>query len=304
MAKFYVPSSSYPTVQSAIDAITVTTSTSYIYVYGGVYNENIIVNKDNVKIYPKDSHYVEYVGNNDIGIKVEANSFVMKDIVFKNYKYSLVVSGEDAYIENCIFSNNYCGVNSNSETLKIYRSTFENNIIGLEIGGSENKIINNYFEDNKNYGIFNKKISLNNSDIHFNYINNSKFGIYILNDESKENSIYMNNINNSIYGIYIKGTNNIIECNCVDNIDVIGMYLSGVESLCEKNSINGCNIGMLNSELNPVFINNSINFSKSYAISFYELGNMTNVYDNILIKNKYAFNVEDKNMLYEKNFIV
>jgi len=146
-----------------------------IFIFNGIYNETIIINKS-----------INLIG--------ESNK---KTIINFNENQSEKIGIIEILADNCSIQN----LNLNN--------TYNNlNSFGIIINSSNNKIINNKIS-NTDRGIFINSIytykSLNNS-IKFNNISNNIYGLYIA--YSDNNNISYNNISeNKDYGIYLLNSN-------------------------------------------------------------------------------------------------
>ncbi len=173
----------YSSIQNAINEAS---NFESIFIYDGIYNEEIIVDKS-IKIFGE---------SND------------KTIIACKENQSQEISIITISVDNCTING-----------ISINNPYSNNSVIGINIKSSNNSIINNYiyntdravFIDSDYYD------SLTNNSIQFNKIYNNEYGLYI--EYSNNNNISGNNISNSgQYGIYDQNSNyNIFSYNSFYN---------------------------------------------------------------------------------------
>ena len=159
----------YKTIQKALD---VAKDGATIYIFGGFYQENLIINKQ-----------VRIVGSID-----EIDTVI--DSRFDD-RYLIEVTADHVTIEGLTVSDSDESTTSPIGALICLKS-------------NDNHIINNNITNTRSYGIYVDSNSKNNL-ISRNYINNTKVGIYVY--SSTTNDIANNEINNcSQYGIYLENS--------------------------------------------------------------------------------------------------
>ncbi|PNX48746.1 MAG: hypothetical protein BV457_03105 [Thermoplasmata archaeon M9B1D] len=199
------------------EAINLADEGDTIYVFGGLYDEHIVIDKK-LKLWGSIENGPSIIDCTEVFLRhtVEINADYVE---FQNFDIR-DSDGDASPIGSllCINSNN-AAIQSNNFTnfssWGIYLSPGSNgNVI------SENKI--DYVEN----GIYVSSSSTN--DIYNNFIGNcSEKGIYI--ESSQNNRIYGNKINNSFYGIYAKSCNNInISNNTISTSSYHGVYLDNI----------------------------------------------------------------------------
>ncbi len=163
-------SADYSKIQEAIDNAM---PGDTIYVYEGIYQENIIIDKE---VYLKGEKAIIECYNGH-GIIVKANGVIISNFDIKNssegYYAIKLDSVSNCIIRNCNFSFNYGGIyayNGNNNT--IYMNTFYSNSYGFSAVGLSNSIIkenvflyNSYgidFGSNTRYNIFYYNNFINN----------------------------------------------------------------------------------------------------------------------------------------------
>ena len=216
----------YTTVQDAIN-----NSSNYdsIYVYNGIYYENLLINKSiNLVGFDKNSTFIN--SNNSLyTILIRSSMVNITGFTIKNGKVGIYISGFN-YSFNNIIDNT---ITDNWEGIRLYNS-------------SNNKIYSNIIRNNSNYGIL--LFEAKNNHIFDNIVKDEAHGIYlgrwsdknVINknnftengigislDYSYSNLLYDNSIMNNTVGISFSysnnnnATNNIIEYN-----DQCGIYIS------------------------------------------------------------------------------
>jgi len=215
----------YTKIQNAIDNAT---NGDTIFVYSGVYYENIIVNKtleligenkistiinaenngDVISIYANDVHLTGFTilnsGKSDYpfyeyqGIFIDSNSNIVRDNIIYNSEEGIYLNSSYGNIitENVIEK-------SNSHSIKLYRSNFNiityNAIFNFNNSGitlviaDENWILHNAIKTGSSYGTGIVLSQAKNNKIIKNAIIENRYGIELNHDESKFNNITMNN---------------------------------------------------------------------------------------------------------------
>jgi parallel beta-helix repeat protein len=262
----------YSSIQSAIDAAN---SGDTIFVYNGIYHENVVINKDGISLVgeDKDTTIINGSGTGDVcyiaADWVDITGFTICNAGSNgtpNYDAGIDIRNSD----NCIISENVITDNGH---LAIYSISS----IGL--------IISNNYISNSERGIYLYAQS-NNCTISDNIITgNINSGIY--SHDSDEHTIINNCIETNQYGIRFGANCDYcnISKNKISNNNLDGIYL---ESNCNKNTI----------------ICNDIS-NNWYAIRLWESN------DNLIIKNEFndtqywAVSLSQSsynNQLYHNNF--
>ena len=203
----------YNTIQSAID---VANNGDTIYIFGGLYQENLVIDKQ-----------IKIIGSIDEVETVIDGRF--------DTRYLIEVTADEVTIEYVTVTDDDKSTSSPIGAL-------------IALKSEDNRIINNRIVNTSSYGIYLDSTSANNL-ISSNYINKTKSGIYgsssltndIINNEisncteygiyieysSGNNRIYGNYIKYSDSGIYIKNSNNLnITNNTIYFIDSYSLYLN------------------------------------------------------------------------------
>jgi len=258
----------FKTIQAAINAAN---DGDTIFVYSGIYYENVVINKS-ITLVGEDRNTTIIDGNyNGDVVYITADWVNISGFTIRNSGGWLnagvkIYYANDVTIKNCNISNNYYGIwldysNNNS----IYNCNISNNGDGISLGtefdsSSNNNSIYNcnisnndagIYVDSSNNSIYNCNISNNDAGIQLwpsgnnnsiyncNIISNNWDGIYAC--ESSNNEIYNCNISNNGDGIWLNSSSNneIYNCNITSN-NYWGIYAYAYYSY--NNSIYNCNI--------------------------------------------------------------
>ncbi len=207
----------YTTIQAAINAAN---DGDIIKVYPGIYNENVIVNKE-VKIIGDPA----IDANNGYGIYIEANNVSIENFTIYNFSIGIYAHNiENVIISNCtIYNPSEHGAGIKFEYVAksyIMNTSVNNTWDGITLRySSHNTISNCISHDNGASGIY--LFSSSNNNITNSVSSNNRDGLYI--DNAAGNNIIKYNTfsNNNRYGIIITySTGNYIYLNnFIDNTD-------------------------------------------------------------------------------------
>jgi len=205
----------FSSIQEAIDT---TFEGDTVYIYGGEYYEDILINKSvNLEGKSLNGYDPVIIGN----VTIAANNVTLSNLYIRNGSgiriagYVNILAGDAAVYKNITIKNN---VIENNSGYGIY-SKWTYNI----------NIINNVIKNN-NGGIFIQYV--NDSIIQENtIINNFEDGIYL--GYSRENSINKNNIEDNDYGLHCNfwAHKNIIHENTFNKNQNYGIYINDSESI-------------------------------------------------------------------------
>jgi parallel beta-helix repeat protein len=216
----------YTNIQDAIDE---SRNDDTIFVYNGIYNENLVINKS-INLVGSDKNSTIIRGNNSLYIIFVKSSWVnITGFTIKSGKMGIYVSGINYSFNNIsdnIITNNWDGI-------RFYRSSnnkITNNIItnhknlGIVFEESKNNLIKNnkFFDDNKAI-VLNRWSDYNlilNNNLTDNLIGISLFSSY----KNLINNNYISNCTNGVYLSY--STNNTIAENIIDSNYKYGIYLT------------------------------------------------------------------------------
>jgi len=168
----------YTNIQDAVNAAN---DSDKIYVYGGIYNEKVIIDKS-LTLTGGGSEITTINGEGDHTVKVISDNVTISGFKIKNTDSSSYACIQLYYVINCQINNivaQYGGntlylVGSNTNTIE--NNTIESGNIGIFLSNSDGNIItNNYIQNNNAYGI----------SLSFN---------------SASNTIYKNDFSNNLLG--------------------------------------------------------------------------------------------------------
>jgi len=146
----------YTNIQDAVNAAN---DSDMIYVYGGTYNEKVIINKS-LTLTGGDSGITTINGEGDHTLKVTSDNVTISGFKIKNTDSSSYACIQLYYVINCQINDIVTQYGGNtlylvgSNTNKIENNTIESGNIGIFLSNSDGNIItNNYIQNNNAYGI-------------------------------------------------------------------------------------------------------------------------------------------------------
>jgi parallel beta-helix repeat protein len=269
----------FTSIQSAINA---SSNGDEIFVYSGLYNENLLIDKEiNLIGENRESTVIEGLNNFDV-IKIISNNVQIFGFTIKNSGYS----GRDAGIE---INANYANITDNI--------ILDNNI-GIFLFNSNNHFIaNNEILNNNDYGIHLYDSYENN--ILNNNVESNRWGILLI--SAFANQIEENNIlNNEVHGLWLnRGCwYNTINENIISNNNGHGILIQlySQNNTISRNHIkenqrSGIYIGFYWQCSDNIVSENTIELNHEYGISLYDsqniqitsndfIGTQTNAYFN------------------------
>jgi parallel beta-helix repeat protein len=207
----------WDTVQEAINDNDVQDD-DIVYVYNGIYNESITVNKT-VCLYGEDEEQVTIQSMGTV-VDIINDSVYMDGLKIKGGNTDILINGTDnCTITNCIVSDSGNGIKitSGSENNTIKRCNFSSNSYGIFLSGSYNwigsqslgQLWDNCFFNLNTYGIYidnshdNMIIGCNINATPKPYGSPISYGICL--DDSENNTIFFCNVSKASngYGIYL-----------------------------------------------------------------------------------------------------
>jgi len=298
----------YTTIQEAINDAN---DGDTIFVYGGVYYENVVINKrinlvgENKETTIIDGDHAGDVVNITVdGVSIER--FTIRNSGIHPYAGVKIYFSSNNEIYNCNISNNNKGI-------RLWHSS-NNSVYNCNITSNDEYGIMLYFCSNNS--IYNCKItsnswdgiglgsSSNNNIYNCNITSNNGDGIGGTSNDN--NSIYNCKISNNGYGIGLgsSSNNNIYNCNITSN-DEHGIILYSSSS--NNNSIYNCKISnndygiVLGSSNNNSIYNCKIS-NNDYGIRF-EYSNNNSIYNCKISNNDYGirFEYSNNNSIYNCN---
>jgi parallel beta-helix repeat protein len=295
--------------QEIKEALDVAENGDTIYIFGGLYRENLVINKK-----------IELIGGvNEIEteidcrfddrylIEVIADEVTIEDITVSDNDKSMtspigalicLKSDNNRIISNIIGDTASYGIyiSSQSKDNIISGNIINDTKIGINVySSSTNDIIDNQISNCSEYGIY-QESSKENNRIYGNNINNCTFGICI--DRSNNINITNNIINGSeFYSIYLIASNDILIQNnqFFDSVGD-GIYLFSSETEVSNNMFKNNRRGIIIAG-NDNFIKNNSLYNQTAAGINIEAG----YYDNILFLNNFIGNpISARDLGYNK----
>ncbi|MEM0492776.1 MAG: PKD domain-containing protein [Candidatus Thermoplasmatota archaeon] len=257
----------YRSIQYAIDKAN---DGDTIYIFDGLYNETLVINKrvSIVGIDRKNVTIQKIGGQPRYLIEVKSDYVTIEDVTLFNspdgsVRVALIYVTSDFITLQ--------GVNvTNSTTWGVYLDKSSGHTIGNSLFYntkgvyayySDNNVFSgNYFEKNTEAGV--KLVRSNNNIFYNNTFNNTQYGVY--SEYSNGVNITFNKFSNcSIDGIKIYGgSNNIISRSYIYNNSGNGVYISSTKSIIKDNRIHGNQIGLNIYGSSSYIYSNTFNNSK------------------------------------------
>jgi parallel beta-helix repeat protein len=287
----------YTSIQTAINDAN---HADIIFIYSGIYTENIVITKQiTVMGEQKNTTIIQGSGTADVvsilsthtklcSLTIQNSGLQWPDAAIK------IINSNNTTIVNNNISNNYFGIfveNSNFTTISENYITQNNNDGIMLIGQSNNNIIkNNSVSENNNHGIFlihsknntitKNKVTTNNIGIALgswsstnivcsNELRNNTYSAVMLGSWSSNNTIKDNDIFDNAYGIHLSFhcDNNIIQTNIFHSNSNFGILLEESQyNTITKNSIVYNNVGISLKSLsnnNQIYHNDILNNSQN-----------------------------------------
>lgn len=243
----------YSTIQSAINAAT---NGDTVYVYSGIYNENIKIDKSLILI-----------GENRSVTTIKGSSL----------NATVIISGESVILQGFTITNDGSqeGIYTSTSDHTFIDNIFTETSQGIYLYfSSENTIQNNVFNDNMMSGVF-MEVGQNNTISENEFINNTDEGIYITGCGTTK--IEKNNFYNNGKGIHAYQANGNIIRNNVIQSNAYGIHFAGSITIhsnyntISHNSITNntiCGIRIENSQFNRIQLNEIKGNNKGIQFEF------------------------------------
>jgi len=280
----------YSTIQEAIDS-NETYEGHTIFVEAGIYYENVILNKNHLKLVGENRSTTVIDGNSTtyppkLTLIIDADNVTVKEFTLQGGTYGVNIQhGNNNTLMDNIIIRNGCGVEAVTNNNLMTNNTVTNNSIGISLKGDSNIIINNTMSSNStNIQVSNS----NNSKIEDNRLTNGN-GIIVHGSFSSTEPVYNNNTisRNSIVdcrqGITLSrqtAGNRIVEnkvTNCEQGIDVSGWGNNTISDNTMQNCTSGISLNSrLNTLRNNTMINNEYNLAVADHINDIDTSNMVN----------------------------
>ncbi len=197
----------YTTIQDAVDNAS---DGDTVFIYRGMYNEIIVINKNQLTLIGEDKNTTIISFNRTYHMRqitINANTCSIENLQITQNNNSIIPQGiliNSNYntIKNSIIFNVTEGIelSAGSESNTIIHNEIKNNLIGIDASSSTyNNISHNIFANNTQNNIYLSTQSDNN-DVSFNTMDTSAFGMRFVG--SKYNNVYKNCIQNNQIGLY------------------------------------------------------------------------------------------------------
>ncbi|UCD14431.1 MAG: right-handed parallel beta-helix repeat-containing protein [Thermoplasmatales archaeon] len=292
----------YENIQYAID---LADPGDIIYVFGGTYNETLVINKDVtlmgsidkgdtiVTRNAKHKHTVEITAD-----YVTLESFTISDPNNYNSFALVYIKSNNVILQgNNITHSNTWGIYSYSSNDNTIGNNFINDTKGVYLYSSNNNVFSNNNFDNCTEPAISLAFSSGNNIIYNNTFNNCQYSIFA--QPSSNNNISENTIANSNFdGIKLSGgSNNILGNNYIRDNNGNGIDISSSDSSIIGNKFNNNQIGILLGGSNCQINNNFVNNSKLWGIYINSVSNSI-IYLNQFIGNAYNAKEGGNNQWY------
>jgi len=285
----------YQEIEEALD---VAEDGDTIYIFGGLYQENLVINKKIKMIGGVDEKetVIDCRFDDRYLIEVVADEVTIEDITVSDNDDSMsspigalicLKSDNNRIISNLIRYTSSYGIyiSSQSKDNIVSGNIINDTKIGINVfSSSTNDILNNQIFNCSQYGIY-QKSSQENNRIYGNIISNCNFGICI--DSSDNINITNNDISGSeFYSVYLIASNDIlIQNNQFYDSDGDGIYLFSSETEVLNNMFENNRRGIIVAGNYNIIKNNSFYYQTASGISI-EAG----YYNNILFLNDFIGN--------------
>jgi parallel beta-helix repeat protein len=237
------------------EALTVANDGDTIYVYGGNYNETLVVTKR-----------VSIIGSIDDGI-----TYIEK---IEDHGYTVDMAANFSSLENVTVRDpghfvtlvNGALIRVSAHNVIVQKNTCQNaSCWGIRLeGGGDNTIVGNTMNLTRGISI---QASDNNVFSNNLVINSTEYGISLIN--VRNNILYNNTVQNCSYGIYARTTQNLnLTNNTITHALIDGIYLYQDQgSILRNNTLSNNSGGMLLSSTNGKVIDNKC-YDNQFGISF------------------------------------
>jgi parallel beta-helix repeat protein len=237
----------YSTIQ---EGVTAAKNGDTVYVYSGMYSENVIINKRITLLGENANTTIIDGGGTGDTVSVTNNDVTITHFTIRNSGSALFDAGVGFdFVSNCnlisniISLNNYAGVHIfNSDNIKVGGNVLlGNGPLGVYVEESSfNTIWNNNASNNAMTGI--NLFYSHNNHVYNNDMYDNLYGIYL--SYSGNNTIENNTGSNFYYNIRLYESNfNLVLNNVVSGSDVFGMFMGhSFQNTLSGNSMSQCGL--------------------------------------------------------------
>ncbi|MEA2053716.1 MAG: PKD domain-containing protein [Candidatus Thermoplasmatota archaeon] len=278
----------------------------HIYVLDGNYRENAVINK--IVMLRGDNATIDGMGAGN-AITITSDNTEIKNFVITNASNSVGIDadGDNATIENCLFTDNKIGVYLRGDYINVSNNEMRGNGKGIIVDGSDNTIKNNEIENPS--GIV---LNGNGNEISSNTFTDNIFAIEIQNGERNkinENGFYINQYaidvrtygtclitNNELVGngngIRLFSRNTFVNNNTL-KFNTIAILIEG-----DENEVANCNItqngnGTKIVSSHNILVHGCSFFSNTYGV-YIDNSDLINISNN-------KFDLQDTDGIYTQN---
>jgi len=291
----------YTKIQDAIDNAS---DGDIIFVYSGVYYENIVINKSiNLIGEDKDTTIIDGDISGDV-VNITADWVNIEKLLLKNSGWQSN-AGVKVFANNCTVAD--CNIQNNQHGIYILFSC-NNTITECNFLNNDRSIYFDYYKIiNDTHFIYS-----HNNTIKDCYISNSSYGIYFR--CSHNNTISNCTILNSSRGIYIHTPNTSLHLssnNIISNCTILNSYFGIEFSSSSNNMVTGCNLSnndyagaSLSHSYNNIIKDCIVLNNEWYGIKFF-YSNGNTISRNMISNNYYGIYTTSSgaNIIYHNNFI-
>jgi parallel beta-helix repeat protein len=223
------------------DGLTNSTTGDIVYVFNGIYYENISIDKT-ITISGENKNKTIIDGsNNDCIIRINNDEVTIMNFTIRNsggYKYNcgIKIESDSNLISNCVIYQTKAAIYiNNADENKISNCTFHNNGEGVFLNSSNKGIIEGCSIEHNSIGIHFDKTC--NSLIKYSYLHTNGIACF-LNSSSNFEIVHCNISDNSVNlgGVFILECENINVNNCIFRHNGAGMCIYSSDKLSIMNS--------------------------------------------------------------------
>jgi parallel beta-helix repeat protein len=300
----------YQTIQ---DAIEIAEEDDTIYIFGGLYQEDLIINKKLTIVGAIDEidTVIDSRFDRRYLIEITADEVTIENITVQDSDGKTtspigalicLKSSNNRLVRNKIRNTDSYGiyVHSSSNDNLISYNTFNNTKEGVYITSSNtNDVTNNKVDNCSGYGIHIES-SIKNNRVYGNFIENCSSGIYIVNSE-KTNITNNNILTSDFYAIYVlQSDNSIVVNNNIVSNHGDGIYLSSNYCKIFNNTIEANRRGLVLINSNNEIFNNTFKLNNASGIYGESSSSNNRIFINYFINNGMSAKDIGNNLWYNQ----